>query len=167
MKGFIPKLCCLNCSDYCSKSSTEKGEKAKGIFIKPFKKYCLAGKKGREMKSSEGIKNVPSWCPKKHAPVMSVYDFKDSNSRFEYQMILKGQSFEYPNTLLYRMVSSADSPVNAEDFTDYIDEKDIYSEGTVIAISDGVRSVSFYKHSRDGWIPVLFQTDKVPKEEEQ
>lgn len=165
MKAFIPKLCCLNCSDYCSKSNTEKAEKIKGIYIKPFKRYCLAGKKGREMKSSEGVNKIPVWCPKKHSPVMSVYDFKDADSRLEYEMIIKGQSFEYPNTMLYRLVSSADSAVTAEEFTDYIDENDIYSEGTVIAISDGVRSVAFYKHSRDGWTPVLFQTDKVPKEE--
>ena len=75
----IRRFRCDECSDYllCTKTVSQP---VKGVILHFGGRYCMAGKRTREMKKRDPKVYPPSWCPKRKDRIeLRLYAYKDTN----------------------------------------------------------------------------------------
>ena len=71
------------------------GTKLKGVYLRPFSRYCTGGKRPRVFKPKDPKEKVPAWCPRRITPcAVRVYHYKNPDTEL-LQSLLRQRSSDF------------------------------------------------------------------------
>ena len=63
----VPQPKCTFCA-YHHRHAEACGTKLKGVYLRPFSRYCTGGKRPKVFKPKDPKEKVPAWCPRRITP---------------------------------------------------------------------------------------------------
>lgn len=164
-EGKIYRFRCSECSDYllCMETTPQP---VKGLTLRFGYRYCMGGKRPREMKKRDPKVYPPSWCPKRKVPAeLRLYAYKDTNTWY-YRELMKRQGLEItPSGSEYALKHEGYINMTAAKFqreakgrplSDILDF--LPMTGEVIEIDDGLKPCFFLVKKRG--VTLLFRFDR-------
>lgn len=79
------KVCQPKCTfcPYYHRHAEACGKKLKGVYLRPFSRYCTGGKRPKVFKTRDPKERVPTWCPRRLSPCIArVYHYKNPETVF-------------------------------------------------------------------------------------
>lgn len=165
LEGRIRRFRCAECPDYllCTETAPQP---VKGLTLRFGCRYCMGGKRPREMKKRDPKVYPPSWCPKRKEPAeLRLYAYKDTNTWY-YRELMKRQGLEItPSGPEYALKHEGHINMTAAEFQREAKGRllsDILGflpmTGEVIEINDGLKAWFFLVKKRG--VTLLFRFDR-------
>lgn len=107
---------CMFCP-YLHKHDASFGMKLKGVYLRPFSRYCTGGKRPKVFKTQDPKEKVPTWCPRRISPcIVRVYHYKNPNTEL-LQCMLKQRGLEpIVSAIDYAVCYESPTSISAAEF---------------------------------------------------
>lgn len=128
------------------------GKKLKGVYLRPFSRYCTGGKRPRVFKAQDPKEKVPVWCPRKITPhAVRVYHYESPATEL-LQSLLQQRGMEpFVSATDYAVCYESRADITAEEFQKEISFLNLSDRlgftlhpHEVLEIDDGLHPYFFY-----------------------